>query len=158
MGFHHFITKKKQNHAINGVLYMYIYQLKWINVAMELLKQEVVGIVGPQSTTGSHFIAHMCTSLRVPLVSFGATDPALSEHQYPFFLRLAHNDIYQMQAVADIIRYYNSSHPTTLTTNFNSQDSLDKFTKLRESLRGMSLRAYTLAQKKPPLVLKLSNT
>jgi ionotropic glutamate receptor len=68
------------------------------------LKQEVVGIVGPQSTTGSHFVAHMSTTVQVPLVSFGATDPALSEHQYPFFLRLAHNDIYQMRAVADIIR------------------------------------------------------
>ncbi|KAI5055045.1 hypothetical protein GOP47_0030190 [Adiantum capillus-veneris] len=74
--------------------------------AMELLKQEVVAIVGPQSTTGSHFIAHMCTTLQVPIVSYGATDPALSEHQYPFFLRLSHSDVYQMRAVADLIKFY----------------------------------------------------
>ncbi|MCO5566799.1 hypothetical protein L7F22_020480 [Adiantum nelumboides] len=74
--------------------------------AMELLKQEVVAIIGPQSTTGSHFIAHMCTTLQVPIVSYGATDPALSEHQYPFFLRLAHSDLHQMRAVADLIKFY----------------------------------------------------
>lgn len=74
--------------------------------AMELLKEEVVAIVGPQSTIGSHFIAHMSSTLQVPLVSYGATDPALSEHQYPFFLRLSHNDVYQMRAVADLIKYY----------------------------------------------------
>lgn len=74
--------------------------------AMEILKEEVVAIVGPQSTTGSHFIAHMCTTLQVPVVSYGATDPALSEHQYPFFLRLSHNDVFQMRAVADLIKYY----------------------------------------------------
>ncbi|KAH7294358.1 hypothetical protein KP509_28G068100 [Ceratopteris richardii] len=74
--------------------------------AMELLNQEVVSIIGPQSTTGSHFVAHMCSTLQVPIISYGATDPALSEHQYTFFLRLSHNDVYQMRAVADFIRYY----------------------------------------------------
>lgn len=74
--------------------------------AMELFKNEVVAIVGPQVTTGSHFVAHMATTLQVPIVSYGVTDPALSEEQYPFFLRLSHSDIVQMKAIAALIKHF----------------------------------------------------
>ncbi|KAL3022464.1 hypothetical protein AAZX31_04G015400 [Glycine max] len=66
-----------------------------------------VGMVqGPQSSVTAHIISHVANELRVPLVSFAATDPTLSSLQFPFFVRTTQSDLYQMKAVAEIIDYY----------------------------------------------------
>ncbi|MCO5607969.1 hypothetical protein L7F22_062171 [Adiantum nelumboides] len=85
--------------------------------AIELLKKEVVAVVGPQSTTVSHFVAHMGGATQVPLVSFAATDPALSEFQYPYFFRVAHTDAMQMQAIASFIGHYGWREVVVLYTD-----------------------------------------
>ncbi|MCO5556251.1 hypothetical protein L7F22_009797 [Adiantum nelumboides] len=71
--------------------------------AVELVKKGVVAIVGPQSSAVAQFVAHIGRKTRVPLISFGATDPNLSEMQYPFFVRVAPGDRLQMEAVAAFI-------------------------------------------------------
>jgi ionotropic glutamate receptor len=73
---------------------------------MQLFKQEVVAVIGPQSTTVAGFVAHMATVAQVPLLSFAVTDPSFSEHQYPYFFRIAHSDAMQMQAIASLIARY----------------------------------------------------
>ncbi|KAI5055037.1 hypothetical protein GOP47_0030182 [Adiantum capillus-veneris] len=85
--------------------------------AMELFKKEVVAVVGPQSTTVSHFVAHMGGATQVPLVSFAATDPALSEFQYPYFFRVSHTDAMQMQAIASFIGHYGWREVVVLYTD-----------------------------------------
>ena len=67
---------------------------------MTLLESEVVAIIGPQSSVVSHFVSHMGTATKVPMVSFSATDPSLSEEQYPFFARTVAPDGVQMTAIA----------------------------------------------------------
>uniref|UniRef100_A0A0A9CXR6 Glutamate receptor n=1 Tax=Arundo donax TaxID=35708 RepID=A0A0A9CXR6_ARUDO len=74
--------------------------------ALELMEKKVVAVVGPQSSGIAHVVSHVANELRVPLVSFAATDPALSSTQYPFFVRAAHDDSFQMNAVADIVAHY----------------------------------------------------
>ncbi|WVZ61450.1 hypothetical protein U9M48_011319 [Paspalum notatum var. saurae] len=72
--------------------------------ALELMERQVVAIVGPQSSGIAHVVSHVANQLRVPLLSFAATDPALSSAQYrPFFVRAAHDDRFQMAAVADVV-------------------------------------------------------
>ncbi|RLN34333.1 glutamate receptor 3.4-like [Panicum miliaceum] len=71
--------------------------------ALELMEKQVVAVVGPQSSGIAHVVSHVVNQLRVPLVSFAATDPALTSTQYPFFVRAAHDDAFQMAAVADIV-------------------------------------------------------
>ncbi|MCO5591581.1 hypothetical protein L7F22_045568 [Adiantum nelumboides] len=71
--------------------------------AVELVKEGVLAIVGPQSSAVAQFVAHIGRKTRVPLISFGATDPNLSEMQYPFFIRVAPSDRLQMEAVAAFI-------------------------------------------------------
>ncbi|MCO5591569.1 hypothetical protein L7F22_045556 [Adiantum nelumboides] len=71
--------------------------------AVELVKKGVLAIVGPQSSAVAQFVAHIGRKTRVPLISFGATDPNLSEMQYPFFVRVAPSDRLQMEAVAAFI-------------------------------------------------------
>lgn len=85
--------------------------------AMELLKKEVVAVAGPQSSAVSHFVAHMGGSTQVPLVSFAATDPALSEYQYRYFFRIAHSDAVQMEAIAALIGFYGWREVVALYTD-----------------------------------------
>ncbi|KAL6647241.1 hypothetical protein ACP70R_014678 [Stipagrostis hirtigluma subsp. patula] len=74
--------------------------------ALELMEKKVVAVVGPQSSGIAHVVSHVVNELRVPLLSFAATDPALASAQYPFFVRAAHDDSFQMAAVADVVAHY----------------------------------------------------
>ncbi|XP_073219429.1 glutamate receptor 3.6-like isoform X2 [Cicer arietinum] len=65
-----------------------------------------VAIIGPQTSTTAHVISHIANELHVPLLSFSATDPTLSSLQFPFFIRTAFSDIFQMTAIADIVNHY----------------------------------------------------
>ncbi|XP_054816643.1 glutamate receptor 3.4-like isoform X2 [Prosopis cineraria] len=70
------------------------------------MENDVVAVIGPQSSGIAHVISHVVNELHVPLLSFGATDPTLSSLQYPYFIRTIQNDHFQMYAVADLIEYY----------------------------------------------------
>ncbi|KAG5033728.1 hypothetical protein JHK87_008638 [Glycine soja] len=74
--------------------------------ALRFMETDVIAIIGPQSSVTAHIISHVANELRVPLVSFAATDPTLSSLQFPFFVRTTQSDLYQMKAVAEIIDYY----------------------------------------------------
>ncbi|OEL37431.1 Glutamate receptor 3.5 [Dichanthelium oligosanthes] len=74
--------------------------------ALELMEKQVVAVVGPQSSGIAHIVSHVADQLRVPLLSFAATDPALSSTQYPYFVRAAHDDAFQMAAVADVVAHF----------------------------------------------------
>ncbi|KAH7298533.1 hypothetical protein KP509_25G048200 [Ceratopteris richardii] len=74
--------------------------------AVELVKGGVVAVVGPQSSAVSQFAAYIGKEATVPFISFGATDPNLSETQYPYFIRVAPSDVLQMQAVAAFVGNY----------------------------------------------------
>ncbi|KAK6918873.1 Receptor, ligand binding region [Dillenia turbinata] len=74
---------------------------------LQLMENDVVAVIGPQSSGIGHIISHVVNELHVPLLSFGATDPTLSALQYPYFLRTTQSDYFQMHAVADLVDYYN---------------------------------------------------
>ncbi|RCU61462.1 hypothetical protein SETIT_J003700v2 [Setaria italica] len=74
--------------------------------ALELMEKQVVAVVGPQSSGIAHVVSHAANQLRVPLVSFAAQDPALASTQYPYFVRAAHDDAFQMAAVAGIVAHF----------------------------------------------------
>ncbi|GMP54098.1 hypothetical protein CsSME_00019364 [Camellia sinensis var. sinensis] len=50
-------------------------------VALQLMENEVVAVIGPQSSGIVHVISHVVNELHVPLMSFAATDPMLSALQ-----------------------------------------------------------------------------
>eukprot|EP01018_Ginkgo_biloba_P026530 Gb_20613 [translate_table: standard] len=74
------------------------------SAALDLLRNETVAIVGPQTSVVAEFVAYMGDRARVPIVTFAATDPSLSMHRYPYFLRTSHGDSLQMQAIAAVIQ------------------------------------------------------
>ncbi|XP_022941510.1 glutamate receptor 3.3-like [Cucurbita moschata] len=73
---------------------------------LQLMENATVAIIGPQSSVVAHISSQIATEFQVPLVSFSATDPTLSALQFPFFVRAAQSDLFQMTAVAEIIEYY----------------------------------------------------
>ncbi|XP_062152265.1 glutamate receptor 3.7 [Alnus glutinosa] len=74
--------------------------------AFQVLEKGVVAIIGPQSSAIARMISEIANGLEVPLISYAATDPTLSALQFPFFLRTAQSDSYQMAAMADLIDFY----------------------------------------------------
>ncbi|XP_019447367.1 PREDICTED: glutamate receptor 3.4-like [Lupinus angustifolius] len=74
--------------------------------ALQLMENDVVVAIGPQSSGIAHIISHVVNELHVPLLSFGATDPSLSSLQHPYFIRTTQNDYFQMHAIADLVEYY----------------------------------------------------
>lgn len=74
--------------------------------ALQLMVNDVVAAIGPQSSGIAHVISHVVNELHVPLLSFGATDPTLSALQFPYFLRTTQSDYFQMNAIADLVEYY----------------------------------------------------
>lgn len=74
--------------------------------ALQLMENDVVAIIGPQSSGIAHVISHVVNELHVPLLSFGATDPTLSALQFSYFLRTTQSDYFQMHAIADMVEFY----------------------------------------------------
>ncbi|KAK9670489.1 hypothetical protein RND81_13G205000 [Saponaria officinalis] len=73
---------------------------------MSFLEKNVVAMIGPQSSVSAHVVAYLAKGLKVPLLSFAASDPTLSSLEYPFFVRTTQNDLFQMAAIADIVNYF----------------------------------------------------
>ena len=70
------------------------------------MENDTVAIIGPQFSATAHVISHIADELKVPLLSFAATDPTLSPTQFPFLVRTTRSDLFQMTAVADLVDYY----------------------------------------------------
>ncbi|KAK3155837.1 hypothetical protein QOZ80_2AG0099330 [Eleusine coracana subsp. coracana] len=73
--------------------------------ALQFMETDVIAIIGPQCSTIAHIISFVANELRVPLMSF-ASDATLSSIQFPFFVRTVPSDLYQMEAVAAVVDYY----------------------------------------------------
>ncbi|KAF8029178.1 hypothetical protein BT93_E1752 [Corymbia citriodora subsp. variegata] len=74
--------------------------------ALQFMESDTVAIIGPQTSVTAHVISHIANELQVPLLSFSATDPTLSSLQFPYFIRTAQNDLFQMAAIAAMVDYY----------------------------------------------------
>lgn len=71
-----------------------------------MLDNEVVAIIGPQSSSIAHMLSQIANGFHVPIISYAATDPTLTALQFPYFLRSTHSDSSQMAAMADLINFY----------------------------------------------------
>lgn len=74
--------------------------------ALKLMGKHIVAVVGPQCSIIANIISHIAKELKVPLLSFAATDPTFSSLQYPYFIRTTLSDVFQMQAVSDFVHHY----------------------------------------------------
>jgi ionotropic glutamate receptor len=77
-----------------------------VNSGLDLLEMEVVAIIGPQASEVAEFILHLGTVTQVPVVSFSVTNPSLSHHRFPYFVRMTHSDALQMRPIAALAQAY----------------------------------------------------
>ncbi|KAK2370227.1 glutamate receptor 3.3 [Trifolium repens] len=73
--------------------------------AFQVLEQGVAAIIGPQSSAIAHSISQIADAVKVPLISYAATDPTLSSLQFPLFFRTVQSDSEQMVAMANLIDF-----------------------------------------------------
>ncbi|KAK8546354.1 hypothetical protein V6N13_067578 [Hibiscus sabdariffa] len=74
--------------------------------AYQVIEQEAVAIIGPQSSSIAHMVSSIANSLQVPLVLYAATDSSLSAKQFPFFVRIVQSDSNQMNVMASLVDFY----------------------------------------------------
>ncbi|CAM8939589.1 unnamed protein product [Rhodiola kirilowii] len=74
--------------------------------ALQFMETDVIAIIGPQSSVVAHTLSFVANEMQVPLLSFAATDPTLASLEFPFFLRTTQSDVYQMQAIAELVVHY----------------------------------------------------
>ncbi|XP_057543563.1 glutamate receptor 3.6-like isoform X1 [Amaranthus tricolor] len=86
---------------------------------MAFMDDDIVAIIGPQSSVLAHVVSPIAAGFRIPLLAFAATDPALSSIEYPFIVRTTQSDLYQMDAIADLINYFGWREVATIYTDDN---------------------------------------
>ncbi|PQQ00291.1 glutamate receptor 2.8-like [Prunus yedoensis var. nudiflora] len=69
-------------------------------------KEKVQAIIGPQRSAEAKFVMELGRKAKVPIISFSATSPSLSQSRSPFFIRTAFDDSAQVKAIAAIIEAY----------------------------------------------------
>ncbi|KAG6549143.1 hypothetical protein Mapa_009369 [Marchantia paleacea] len=130
--------------------------------AVDMLKTNVVAIVGPQTSEVAQFTADLASATQVPLVSFSATDPSLTEGSNHYFVRTVHNDAVQMAAIAAVIELYGWREVTAISTNdyvgVNSIDALSDSLQLVGATLGFKTLISPDVEKKDmiPVMTELS--
>ncbi|RWV87402.1 hypothetical protein GW17_00050599 [Ensete ventricosum] len=75
--------------------------------AVDLLKNvEVKAIIGPVTSTEAAFLIQLGDRTHVPVLSFSATNPALSPAHTPYFVRTTTNDSSQVAAIAGVVQHF----------------------------------------------------
>jgi ionotropic glutamate receptor len=78
------------------------------NTCSLISTSNIVGIVGPESSRESHLIAPFAAKIGIPVISYGATDPELSDRNiYSSFYRTVPSDNTAALALANLFTLYN---------------------------------------------------
>ncbi|KAL9663361.1 hypothetical protein QQ045_018747 [Rhodiola kirilowii] len=93
---------------------------------LKFMETDTVAIIGAESSVTAHIISHIANELKVPLLSYSATDPTLSSLQYPFFVLTAQSDLFQMEAIATIVDHYEWREVVAIyTDDDNGRNGID---------------------------------
>ncbi|XP_067936821.1 metabotropic glutamate receptor 2-like [Watersipora subatra] len=72
---------------------------------------EVVAVVGAESSTNSKQLAELLGLFAIPQISYLSTSPILGDDiLYPYFSRIVPSDNHQIRALIDLMEYYNWSY------------------------------------------------
>jgi hypothetical protein len=68
---------------------------------------DVVGVVGPATSSSAHLVNRLLGSISMPVISFYATADSLSDKSvYPYFLRTIPPDVQQVRTMVELLRYF----------------------------------------------------
>ncbi|XP_030535614.2 glutamate receptor 2.7-like isoform X2 [Rhodamnia argentea] len=79
--------------------------LKALSSAVELLENKKVdALIGPQTSEEAELLAELGDT--VPIISFSASSPFLSQYKNPNFIRMTTNDNFQVEAIAALVQEF----------------------------------------------------
>ncbi|KAF7102402.1 hypothetical protein CFC21_103545 [Triticum aestivum] len=77
------------------------------SAAIDLLENHhVQAIIGPEKSAEATFVSDIGNNSQVPVISFTATNPALSSANVPYFLRATLSDAAQVNSIAALIKAF----------------------------------------------------
>ncbi|GBM70589.1 Metabotropic glutamate receptor 1 [Araneus ventricosus] len=81
-------------------------------------KKNLVGVVGPGSSTVTIQVQNLLQLFNIPQIGYSATSRDLSDKSfYKYFLRVVPSDFYQAQVMVDLVRAYNWTYVSTVHTD-----------------------------------------
>lgn len=81
-------------------------------------RKPIVGLIGPGSSHNTIQTQNLLQIFHIPQIGFSATSMELSnKNLYEYFLRVVPSDIYQAQAMLDIVIRYNWTYISTVHTD-----------------------------------------
>lgn len=124
---------------------------------------ELVGVIGPHSSDLSKVVADFLRVFKIPQISYGATANLLSDKSiYSYFFRTVPPDVWQAQAMADIVLELGWNYVITINSNsLYSEKGIEEFHKAAKD-RGIciamirALRAFPSKNDFDDLVGKLN--
>lgn len=76
-----------------------------------LIFHDVAGVIGPESSSASELVANVLGMFAIPQISPTASSDLLSnKNKYPYFVRMAPPDRYQVAAMLSLIRHFRWSY------------------------------------------------
>ncbi|KAK0599476.1 hypothetical protein LWI29_005653 [Acer saccharum] len=129
--------------------------------AVDLIKNEQVhAIIGPQWSAQAKFVINLGEKAKIPIISFSATSPYLSPAETPFFIRTAHDDSFQVRAIADIVKAYGWREVIPISENTDYGNGLIPY--LNDAFQAYNIRVpsrcvISLNSKESEILKKLLN-
>lgn len=77
-------------------------------------------IIGPQTSEQANFLAIMGSEAQIPIISFSAVSSSLSPSKFPYFVRMAQNELSQARSIASVIHAYSWREVVIIHDDSNS--------------------------------------
>ena len=88
------------------------------STCLAVSSSDIVGIVGPELSREAHTISSFARHIGIPVISYAATDPDLSNRRmYPAFYRTVPSDYSAAKAIAKLFQRYNWTSCTLIYQN-----------------------------------------
>ena len=118
LGMKAFDTCGDRTSALNSAVKEFVLGNDWDSTdGCKQPKRPVIGVVGPAYSSEAVHITPVMNLFEIPLISHSATSAKLSDKdEYEFFSRTVTSDDFQVQAIIDLLVYFNWTYVSLLYT------------------------------------------
>ncbi|XP_064627917.1 metabotropic glutamate receptor 3-like [Lineus longissimus] len=91
------------------------YQYTGVAANVSFPTFDVVGVVGPATSSSAYLVNRLLGAIRMPVISYYATADSLSDKSvYPYFLRTIPPDVQQVQTMVELLRYFSWTYVSAI--------------------------------------------
>lgn len=100
-------------------------------------------IIGPQTSEQANFLAIMGSEAQIPIISFSAVSSSLSPSKFPYFVRMAQNELSQARSIASVIHAYSWREVVIIHDDSNSGIGLIPY--LIDAIQDIEVKVHLLS-------------